>query len=47
MSKTDEKKEKWVTWLALTTAVLAVLAAITTMYMGKFSTRTILMQAQE
>lgn len=47
MSKSDEKREKWVTWLALTTAVLAVLAAITTMYMGKFSTRTVLMQAQE
>lgn len=47
MSTSTDKKEKWVTLLALTTAVLAVLAAITTMYMGKFSTRTVLMQAQE
>jgi len=42
-----EKKESWVTFLALTTAILAVLAAVTTMFMGKYSTRTVLLQAQE
>lgn len=35
------------TWVALSTAVMAVLAAITTLYMGKFSSRAILMQGQE
>jgi hypothetical protein len=44
---TDVKKETWITWLALTTAFLAVFAAVTTMYMGKYSTRAILIQGQE
>lgn len=44
---TDQKKESWSTIIAFTTAVMAVLAAITTLYMGKFSSRTILLQAQE
>ena len=35
------------TWLAFTTAILAVLAAITTLYMGKFSSRAIIYQGQE
>jgi hypothetical protein len=43
----DEKKETWITWLALTTAFLAVFAAVTTMYMGKYSNRAILIQGQE
>ncbi|HTZ17994.1 MAG TPA: DUF4337 domain-containing protein [Dissulfurispiraceae bacterium] len=43
----DEKKETWITWLALTTAFLAVFAAVTTMFMGKYSTRAILIQGQE
>lgn len=43
----DSKQEKWTTWVALTTALVAVLAAITTLYMGKFSSRTILAQGQE
>ncbi|HEY3275451.1 MAG TPA: DUF4337 domain-containing protein [Syntrophorhabdaceae bacterium] len=43
----DSKNEKWMTWVALSTAVMAVLAAITTLYMGKFSSRAILMQGQE
>lgn len=37
----------WVTWVALTTAAVAVLTAFTTLYMGKFSSRTMLYQAQE
>jgi hypothetical protein len=43
----EEKKETWITWLALTTAFLAVFAAVTTMYMGKYSNRSILIQGQE
>jgi len=44
---TEQKKESWGTLVAFTTAVMAVLAAITTLYVGKFSSRTILLQAQE
>ena len=43
----DSKNEKWMTWVALSTAVMAVLAAITTLYLGKFSSRAILVQGQE
>lgn len=43
----EDKKENWITWLALTTAFLAVFAAVTTMYMGKYSNRAILIQGQE
>lgn len=39
--------QTWVTWVALTTAAVAVLTAFTTLYMGKFSSRTMLYQAQE
>jgi hypothetical protein len=42
-----EQKEKWQSWLALSTAIMAVLAAITTLYMGKFSSRAIMAQGQE
>jgi hypothetical protein len=45
--KEPEKKDNWITWLALTTAFLAVFAAITTMFMGKYSTRAILAQGHE
>ncbi len=45
--KEPEKKETWITWLALTTAFLAVFAAVTTMFMGKYSTRAILAQGHE
>ena len=44
---TDQKPDRWMTWVALTTAVMAVLAAITTLYIGKFSSRAILLQGQE
>jgi hypothetical protein len=43
----SEQKEKWQGLLALSTAIMAVLAALTTLYMGKFSSRAILAQGQE
>ena len=43
----SEQKEKWAGWLALSTAIMAVLAALTTLYMGKFSSRAIMSQGQE
>lgn len=43
----SEQKEKWLGWLALSTAIMAVLAALTTLYMGKFSSRAIMSQGQE
>lgn len=42
-----EQKEKWQGWLALSTAIIAVLAALTTLYMGKYSSRAIMAQGQE
>ena len=43
----SELKEKWQGWLALSTAIMAVLAALTTLYMGKYSSRAIMGQGQE
>ena len=43
----SEEKEKWHGLLALSTAIMAVLAALTTLYMGKFSSRAIMAQGQE
>jgi hypothetical protein len=43
----EQKQEKWITWLALTTAAMAVLAALTTLYIGKYSAKAILSQGQE
>ncbi len=43
----ETKNEKWMTYVALSTAIMAVLAAITTLYMGKYSSKAILMQGQE
>ena len=43
----SEQKEKWHGRLALSTAIMAVLAALTTLYMGKFSSRAIMAQGQE
>jgi len=42
-----EEKEKWHGWLALSTAIMAVLAALTTLYMGKYSSRAIMAQGLE
>ena len=46
-NKEEKQKEKWMGWLALSTAIMAVLAALTTLYMGKFSSRAIMAQGQE
>jgi len=43
----EQKQDKWITWLALTTAAMAVLAALTTLYIGKYSAKAILSQGQE
>jgi hypothetical protein len=40
-------KEKWMGWLALSTAIMAVLAALTTLYVGKYSSRAIMSQGLE
>ena len=40
----EQKQDKWITWLALTTAAMAVLAALTTLYIGKYSAKAILSQ---
>jgi hypothetical protein len=45
--KEEKSKEKWMGWLALSTAIMAVLAALTTLYMGKFSSRAIMSQGLE
>lgn len=43
----DDKKEKWMNWLALTTVIFAVCATLSTFKGGGFSTKTILAQSQE
>ncbi|MBW4056072.1 MAG: DUF4337 domain-containing protein [Proteobacteria bacterium] len=43
----SDLKDKWQGWLALSTAIMAVLAALTTLYMGKYSSRAIMAQGQE
>ncbi|HYA14623.1 MAG TPA: DUF4337 domain-containing protein [Syntrophales bacterium] len=43
----ETKPEKWISWIALATAIMAVFAAITTLYLGKYSSRAILNQGQE
>jgi hypothetical protein len=43
----ESKPEKWISWVALATAIMAVFAAVTTLYMGKYSSRAILNQGQE
>lgn len=47
MSTSEEKKEKWMGYLALSTAIMAVLAALTTLYLGKYSSRAIMAQGLE
>jgi hypothetical protein len=42
----EEKKEKWLNYLALTTVVLAVCATLSTFRGGYFSTRSVLSQTQ-
>ena len=43
---TEEKKEKWLNYLALTTVVLAVCATLSTFRGGSYSTRSVLSQSQ-
>jgi hypothetical protein len=43
----ESKADKWMSWVALATAIMAVFAAVTTLYMGKYSSRAILNQGQE
>lgn len=47
MAENKESGSNWNTYVALSTAAMAVLAALTTLYMGKFSSRTVLAQMQE
>lgn len=42
----EEKKERWLTYLATTTVVLAVLATLSTFYGQKNSTRTVISEIQ-
>ena len=42
----EEKKEKWLSWLALTTVVFAVGATLATFKGGSYSTRALLSQTQ-
>ena len=43
---TDEKKEPWLDWLALTTVILAVCATLSTFKGGSYSTRSVLSQTK-
>jgi len=43
----SDQKEQWQGRLALSTAIMAVLAALTTLYMGKYSSRAIMSQGLE
>lgn len=42
----EEKKEKWLSWLALTTVIFAVGATLATFKGGSYSTRALLSQTQ-
>ncbi|GFO56046.1 hypothetical protein GMSM_30530 [Geomonas sp. Red276] len=42
----EEKKERWLNWMALTTIILAVCATLATFKGGGFSTRSVLSQTQ-
>ncbi len=43
----QKKNDAWVGGVALSTAVIAVFAAVTTLYVGKFSSRAVLSKAEE
>ena len=43
----ETKPDRFMTWIALTTAIMAVFAAITTLYVGKYSSRAVLYQGEE
>src|SRR5512135_2167629 len=42
----EEKREKWLNYLALTTVILAVCATLSTFKGGGFSTRAVMSQSQ-
>lgn len=42
----EEKKEKWLSYLALTTVIFAVFATLSTFNGGKFSTRAVISQSK-
>lgn len=42
----EEKKEKWISWVALTTVALAVCATLSTFKGGQYSTRSVMSQSQ-
>jgi hypothetical protein len=42
----DERKEPWLNWLALTTVILAVCATLSTFKGGSYSTRSVLSQTK-
>ena len=42
----EEKKEKWLNYLALTTIIFAVCATLSTFKVGGFSTRSVIAQSQ-
>lgn len=42
----EEKKERWLNYLALTTVIFAVCATLSTFKGGGFSTRSVLAQSQ-
>ena len=42
----EEKKEQWLSWLALSTVILAVCATLATFKGGGFSTRSVMSQTQ-
>jgi hypothetical protein len=46
MAMSEEKKEPWLNYLALTTVILAVCATLSTFKGGSFSTRSVLSQTQ-
>jgi len=43
---TEEKKEKWLNYLALTTVIMAVCATLSTFKGGNFSTKQVMSQSQ-
>jgi hypothetical protein len=43
---TDEKKEPWLNWLALTTVILAVCATLSTFKGSSYSTRSVISQSR-
>ncbi len=43
----DMKPDRWMSWMALATTAMAVFAAVTMLYVGKYYSRAILNQGQE